>query len=43
MDSDGNGMIDRYEMTVFFLKIASFEALINKDEIEKYTGFSPST
>ena len=29
MDSDGNGMIDKYEMAVFFLKIASYEALID--------------
>ena len=43
MDTDGNGMIDKYEMAVFFLKVASYEELVVKNDIEKYTGFSPPT
>ena len=43
MDSDGSGMIDKYEMATFFLRIASFETLVIKDDIVQYTGFSPTT
>ena len=42
MDKDGNGKIDKYEMTVFFLELAQYEDLLVQKDIEKYTGFKPT-
>ena len=41
LDRKGNGMIDKYDMTVFFLNLASYECLVDRRNIKKYTGFSP--
>ena len=42
IDTAGSGMINKYKMAVFFLKIAQYEDLIIKKDIQMYTGF-PAT
>ena len=42
MDLDGNGKIDKYEIAVFFLKVASYYRLNNEKQIKKHMGFIPT-
>ena len=39
MDINGDNQIDKYGMVVFFLKLACYNDLIVKVDIEEYTGF----
>ena len=41
MNTDGRGKIDKYNMAVFFLKLADFEELIVPVHIEEEMGFVP--
>ena len=41
MNTDGRGKIDKYNLAVFFLKLAAFNDLVIQDKIEKEMGFHP--
>ena len=41
MNLDKNGKIDKYNLTVFFLKLCSYDFLVEQEWIEKAIEFSP--
>ena len=39
----GTGIIEKYEMAVFYLNVAGYNDLVDPVAIEKHTGFSKLT